>query len=161
MPPCGRSGCSTSAGASRWARGRSPAWPTSKPARARAGARREPETAAPQVGGLVWRRQRGAPGLRRAAMSAEPSRTPSARWRLLRWTNRFAATNVALVMVVGLGYLWHYTPVGVVGWTYAAIAYLGHLAALSYVPLALVLVPAAMLIPWPRVLLPLGAVLAA
>jgi membrane-anchored protein YejM (alkaline phosphatase superfamily) len=94
-------------------------------------------------------------------MSAEPSRTPSARWRLLRWANRFAATNVALVMVVGLGYLWHYTPVGVVGWTYAAIAYLGHLAALSYVPLALVLVPAAVLIPWPRVLLPLGAVLAA
>ena len=79
----------------------------------------------------------------------------------MRWAHRFAAVNVALLMIVGLGYLWRYSPVGVVGWVYAAIAYLGHLAVLAYVPLVLVLVPAAMLIPRPRVVLPLGVVLTA
>ena len=133
---CGRGGCSTSAGASRWARGRSPASPTSGPAPARAADARE--------------------GDERRAIAA-----PSVRRRLLRWAHWFAAANVALLMIVGLGYLWHYSPVGVVGWTYAAIAYLGHLAALAYVPLVLVLVPAAVLVPRPRVVLPLGVVLAA
>ena len=41
----------------------------------------------------------------------------STRRRLFRWAHRFAATNVALVMLVGLGYLWRYRPLGVVGWT--------------------------------------------
>lgn len=93
-------------------------------------------------------------------MSADPSATPSARRRLLRWAHRFAATNVALAMLVGIGYLWPYRPVGVAGWAYAAAAYLGHLAALSYLPLVLVLVPASVLIPWPRVIVSLGVCLA-
>ena len=56
-------------------------------------------------------------------MSVEPSRAPSPRRRLLRWAHRFAATNVAILMLIGLGYVWRYSPVGVAGWTYAAIAW--------------------------------------
>ena len=94
-------------------------------------------------------------------MSGEPSRAPSVRRRLLRWAHRFAAVNVTLLMIVGVGYLWRYSPVGVVGWVYSAMAYLGHLAVLAYVPLVLVLVPAAVLVPRPRVVLPLGVLLTA
>jgi uncharacterized protein len=94
-------------------------------------------------------------------MSAETSRPPSARRRLLRWAHRFAATNVALLMIIGVGYLWRYSPVGVAGWTYAAAAYLGHLAVLAYVPLVLVLIPVAMLIPRPRIVMSLGVLLTA
>jgi membrane-anchored protein YejM (alkaline phosphatase superfamily) len=94
-------------------------------------------------------------------MSAEASRAPSARVRLLRWAHRFAATNVAILMIIGLGYVWRYSPVGVAGWTYAAIAYLGHLALLAYVPLVLVLAPVAVLIPRPAIVLPLGVLLTA
>ena len=79
----------------------------------------------------------------------------------MRWAHRFAAVNVTLLMIVGVGYLWRYSPVGVVGWVYSAMAYLGHLAVLAYVPLVLVLVPVAVLIPRPRVVLPLGVLLTA
>ena len=75
--------------------------------------------------------------------AASRSREPSVRRRLLRWAHRFAAVNVTLLMIVGVGYLWRYSPVGVVGGVYSAMAYLGHLAVLAYVPLVLVLVPAA------------------
>jgi uncharacterized protein len=93
-------------------------------------------------------------------MSAEPSRVPSVRRRLLRWAHRFAAANVGVLLVIGVGYLWRYSPVGIAGWTYSAIAYLGHLAVLAYVPLVIVLVPVAMLIR-PRVVLSLGVLLTA
>ena len=86
----------------------------------------------------------------------------SARRRLLRWASWFAVANSALLAVVGLRYLWHYSAVGssTVGWAYAILAYAGHLTALAYVPLLVLLVPVVALIPRPRVVLPLGVLLA-
>ena len=56
----------------------------------------------------------------------------SARRRLLRWANWFAVVNAALVGIVGLRYLWYYSPLEpLVGWPYAVVAYVGHLSALG------------------------------
>jgi len=93
-------------------------------------------------------------------MTAETTAAAGPRRRLLRWAHRFAAVNVGLALLVGVGYLWHYRPVGVVGWAYSAAAYLGHLAVLAYLPLIAVLIPIALLIPRPRVVLPVGVALA-
>src|SRR5262245_15149182 len=93
-------------------------------------------------------------------MSAEEPRAPSRR-RLLRWAHRFAAANVAILLLIGLGYVWRYSPVGFAGWAYAAIAYLGHLGVIAYVPLVAILTTAAALLPRPKLILPIGVVLAA
>ena len=45
------------------------------------------------------------------------------------------------------------------GWAYAGLAFVGHLSALAYIPL-LPLVPVMLLIPWPRLVLPLAVFLA-
>src|SRR4029453_15221786 len=93
-------------------------------------------------------------------MSAEGSRDPRFR-RLRRWALRFATANVVILLLIGLGYVWRYSPVGFVGWGYAAIAYLGHLAVIAYVPLVTFLAAAAVLVPRPKLILPIGVVLAA
>src|SRR5262245_13358451 len=92
-------------------------------------------------------------------MSAEEPRPPTRR-RLLRWAHRFAAANVAILLLIGVGYVWRYSPVGFAGWAYAAVAYLGHLAGLPYIPLGAVLAAAAVLVPRPKLILPIGEVLA-
>ena len=75
---------------------------------------------------------------------------------MLRWANGFALANAAFLGVVGLRYLWYYSPLQpLVGWTYAGLAYVGHLSALAYVPLIL-LVPVMMLVPRPWAVLPLA-----
>ena len=82
------------------------------------------------------------------------------RRRLLRWINWFALVNAALLALVGLRYLWYYSPLEpVVGWSYAVIAFLGHMGALAYIPL-LLLVPVMLLIPRPKFILPLAVFLA-
>jgi membrane-anchored protein YejM (alkaline phosphatase superfamily) len=82
-----------------------------------------------------------------------------ARKRLLRWANGFALANTAFLAIVGLRYLWYYSPLEpLVGWTYAGFAYVGHLGALAYVPL-LLLVPVMMLIPRPWAILPLAVLM--
>src|SRR5215472_10473409 len=74
----------------------------------------------------------------------------SARRQLLRWANGFALANAALFAIVGLRYLWLYSPLAPLpGWTYAGLAFVGHLSALAYAPLVL-LAPVMLLIPWPR-----------
>jgi uncharacterized protein len=79
-----------------------------------------------------------------------------ARKRLLRWANGFALANAAFLGIVGLRYLWYYSPLQpLVGWTYAGLAYVGHLSALAYVPLIL-LVPVMMLVPRPWAVLPIA-----
>ena len=78
------------------------------------------------------------------------------RARLVRWANGFALANVALLALVGLRYLWYYSPLDPwVGWSYAALAFAGHLAALAYLPL-LLLLPVMLLLPRPRLVLSLA-----
>ena len=84
----------------------------------------------------------------------------SARRRLLRWGSWFAVVNAALMAGVGLRYFWYYVALGPsVAWVYAALAYVGQLSALAYIPF-LLLVPVILLIPRPRVILPVGVALA-
>lgn len=82
------------------------------------------------------------------------------RRRLLRWANWFALVNAAVLALIGAQYLWQYSaPLSpALAWTYAVVASAGHMAALAYSPL-LVLIPVLVLLPWPRVVLPLGVVL--
>jgi membrane-anchored protein YejM (alkaline phosphatase superfamily) len=85
----------------------------------------------------------------------------SGRRQLLRWVSWFALVNAALMGIVGLRYLWEYSPISpAVAWPYAVVAYVGHLTALAYVPLVLLLVPVIVLLPRPRVILSLGVLLA-
>jgi membrane-anchored protein YejM (alkaline phosphatase superfamily) len=85
----------------------------------------------------------------------------SPRRRLFRWAGWFALANAAVLGVVGLPYLWHYAALGrAVSWAYALVAYVGHLGVLACLPLLLVLVPVVAVIPRPRLVLPLGVVLA-
>jgi uncharacterized protein len=85
----------------------------------------------------------------------------SPRRRLLRWLPRFAVVNAGLLAIVGLRYLWLYTALGrTVSWSYALVAYVGHLSALACIPLLVLLLPVAALVPRARVVLPLGVVLA-
>jgi len=81
------------------------------------------------------------------------------RRRLLRWSGWFALVNVALLALVGLRYLWYYAALGPsVAWVYAALAFVGQMSAFTYVPFLPVVV-VALLIPWPRVVMPLGVVI--
>jgi len=83
------------------------------------------------------------------------------RRRLLRWTNWFVVVNVAVLAIVGVPYLWHYAALGrSVSWSYAIVAYVGHLGALAFLPLLVLLLPAVALIPRARFVLPLGVVCA-
>ena len=85
----------------------------------------------------------------------------SPRRRLLRWVGWFAAVNAALFGVIGLRYLWLYTTLGrAVSWSYALVAYVGHMSALAGVPLLVLLLPVAALVPRARLVVPLGVVLA-
>ena len=84
----------------------------------------------------------------------------SPRRRLLHWLGWFGAVNAALLMLIGLRYLWQYAALGRdVSWSYALVAYAGHLSALSCVPLFGLLAPVALLAPRPRLVITLGVVL--
>ena len=81
------------------------------------------------------------------------------RRRLGRWAGWFALANAALLAIVGLRYLWYYSPlVPLVGWSYAALAFVGHLSALAYIPL-LALVHVMLVLPWAGLLLPVAVFL--
>ena len=81
----------------------------------------------------------------------------SPRRRLLRWLGWFALVNAVLVGIIGLRYLWLSTALGhAVSWSYALVAYIGHMSALACVPLLVLLVPLAAVFPRPRLVLPLG-----
>jgi len=85
----------------------------------------------------------------------------SPRRRLFRWLGWFAAVNAALLAIIGLRYLWLYAAVGrTVSWSYVLVAYVGHLSALAGIPLLVLLVPVAALVPRARLVLPLGVALA-
>jgi membrane-anchored protein YejM (alkaline phosphatase superfamily) len=83
----------------------------------------------------------------------------SPRRRLLRWASLFAAVNAGLLILVGLRYLWSYAWLGPsVAWIYAGLALAGQMSVFAYVPF-LALVPVIVLIPRPRVVMPLGVLL--
>ena len=78
------------------------------------------------------------------------------RRRLLRWGSWFAAANAGLLALVGLRYLWYYASLGPsVGWLYAVPAFVGQMSVLAYVPF-LALVPVILLLPWPRLVVPIA-----
>ena len=82
----------------------------------------------------------------------------TARRRLLRWASWFALVNAVLLALVGLRYLWYYAALGPsVAWIYALLAFVGQMSAFAFVPF-LLLVPVIALIPWPRMVVPLGVV---
>ena len=84
----------------------------------------------------------------------------SARRRLLRWGSWFAVANAVILAIIGLRYLWRYSPPApLVAWPYALLAYVGHLTWLAYIPF-LLLVPVMVLNPRPRLVMPLGVFLA-
>jgi membrane-anchored protein YejM (alkaline phosphatase superfamily) len=83
----------------------------------------------------------------------------AARWRLLRWGGWFALVNAGVLALVGLRYLWYYAAVGPsVAWIYALAAFVGQMAVFAFVPL-LLLLPVLLLLPWPRIIVPLGVCL--
>ncbi|HYS94830.1 MAG TPA: DUF3413 domain-containing protein, partial [Candidatus Acidoferrales bacterium] len=83
----------------------------------------------------------------------------AARRRLLRWGSWFALVNAGLLALVGLRYLWYYAVAGPsVAWIYALLAFVGQMAVFAFIPF-LLLVPVVLLIPWPRVVVPLGVFL--
>jgi uncharacterized protein len=85
----------------------------------------------------------------------------SARLRLFRWLGWFALANAGLLAIIGLRYLWLAAALGrALSWPYALVAYVGHMGALAGAPLLVLLVPVVALIPRPRLVLPLGVVLA-
>jgi membrane-anchored protein YejM (alkaline phosphatase superfamily) len=71
----------------------------------------------------------------------------------------FAAVNAGLLILVGLRYLWYYAWLGPsVAWIYAGLALVSQMSVFAYLPF-LVIVPVIMLVPQPRVVLPLGVLL--
>ena len=85
----------------------------------------------------------------------------SGRRRLLRWAGWFALVHAGVLAIIGLRYLWFYVQFSPsVAWTYALLAYVGHLSVLAYLPFLLIVVPVILLVPWPRLVVPLGVALA-
>jgi hypothetical protein len=73
----------------------------------------------------------------------------------------FAAVHTGLLALIGLRYLWLYIRLSpTVAWGYAPVAYLGHVAALGYLPILLLIVPLALLLPLARLVVPLAVALA-
>src|SRR6266853_6223421 len=87
--------------------------------------------------------------------------TMTSRRRLLRWAHWFTAVHVGLLALIGLRYLWLYLRLSpTAAWVYAPLAYVGHIAVLAYLPIFLLVLPLILLLPRPRVVVPLGVVLA-
>ena len=83
------------------------------------------------------------------------------RRRLFRWAGWFGLAHAALLGIVGLRYLWYYRPIAPsAGWAYAALAFVGHLSALAYLPLFVVLLPLIALAPQARIVVPVGVAVA-
>lgn len=71
-----------------------------------------------------------------------------ARRSLLRWAGWFAAANAGLFALAGLRFLAGYSAGGdPLGLAYAALAFVGHFALLAALPVGLVVVPLALLLP--------------
>lgn len=85
----------------------------------------------------------------------------TSRRRLLRWAHWFTAVHAGLLGLIGLRYLWLYLRLSpTVAGVYAPLAYVGHIAVLAYLPIFLLVLPVILLLPRPRVVVPLGVVLA-
>ena len=69
----------------------------------------------------------------------------------------FALAHGGLLALIGLRFLWYYAPAEpATAWPYALMTYVGHLAALAYVPFLVLLGPAILVYPRPRLVIPAG-----
>ena len=83
----------------------------------------------------------------------------AARRRLCRWGSWFALANAGLLVLVGLRYLWYYAWLRPsVAWIYAGLALMGQMSVFACVPF-LFLVLVIVLVPWPRVVVPIAVLL--
>jgi len=83
------------------------------------------------------------------------------RRRLLRWVFWFTAVHTGLLAVIGFRYLWLYFRLSpTVASIYGPVAFVGHVAALAYLPTLLLIVPLALLLPWARLVVPLAVAVA-
>lgn len=82
------------------------------------------------------------------------------RRQLLRWSGWFAAANAGLFLLVGLRFLMSYPlPADGLGISYMVLASIGHFALLASLPVALLVVPLALLSGWRMAVTTLGVVL--
>lgn len=85
------------------------------------------------------------------------SETTRPRRSMLRWLGWFGAANAGLFSLVALRYLLIYDfPNDALGNAYVALAFIGQFAALACVPMFIVLVPLALLVPSRKLIIPLG-----
>ena len=83
----------------------------------------------------------------------------AARRRLFRWGTWFALVNAGLLVLLGLRYVWYYSWQGPsLALIYAALALVGQMSVFACVPF-LLLVLVIVVIPQPRVVVPLGILL--
>ncbi len=79
---------------------------------------------------------------------------------LLRWIGWFGAVNAAVFALVITRFLWYYPfPSGVVGIVYALLASVGQAAVLACVPLFLITVPLALILPSRRLIMPIAVLI--
>jgi membrane-anchored protein YejM (alkaline phosphatase superfamily) len=79
---------------------------------------------------------------------------------LLRWVGWFGAVNAALFALVITRYLWVYPfPPGAVGTVYALLASLGQAAVLACIPLFVVTIPLALLLPSRKLIMPVAVLM--
>jgi membrane-anchored protein YejM (alkaline phosphatase superfamily) len=80
---------------------------------------------------------------------------------LLRWVGWFGAANTALYALAITRYLWFYPfPPGAVGTVYASLASVGQAAVLACVPMFLVAIPLAVILPSRRLIMPVAVLIA-
>lgn len=84
---------------------------------------------------------------------------PAGRVRLLKWASWFAVLNAAVMGIVALRYLLRFPfPDDPVAILYVFLAYTGQFTLLAYLPFLLLLLPLALLVPRPKLLVPVAII---
>ena len=95
-------------------------------------------------------------------MSASQPRNRTGRGELIRWAGWFGIVNALLFALVGARYLLAFgMPTSGVAFVYMVLAFVAHFALLGFLPMLLLLGPAAILLPRKVVVMGLGVLLAA
>ena len=84
---------------------------------------------------------------------------PAGRVRLLKWASWFAVLNAAVMGIVALRYLLRFPfPDEPVAILYVFLAYTGQFTLLAYLPFLLLLLPLALLVPRPKLVVPVAII---